>query len=91
MLVERIRKFLKDKLVLELSKEKTRITNASNDQANFLSVGIKKGAHTTYTIKRNVLTRNVKNVRLTASLRRVTTKLAKAGFIKNEAPYPKFA
>lgn len=89
-LMNRVKEFLKNELNLDLSEAKTKITNASKEQAKFLSVGIKRSGHETYSIKNSVLTRNVKNMRLTAPLDRVTNKLALNGFMKDGKPYPKF-
>jgi hypothetical protein len=40
---DRVGKFLKDKLALTLSQEKTRITNARTEEAEFLGYRIRKG------------------------------------------------
>jgi len=89
-LMNRIKEFLRSELNLDLSETKTKITNAGKEQAEFLSVGIKRSGHETYSLKNNVLSRNVKNMRLTAPLDRVTKKLASNGFMKDGVPYPKF-
>jgi group II intron reverse transcriptase/maturase len=89
-LMSRISVFLKESLSLELSEKKTKITNAKDDHAEFLSVRIKRSAHETYAIRGGVLSRNVKNMRLTAPIDRVTKKLANNGFLKENIPYPKF-
>lgn len=88
--MSRISVFLKESLSLELSEKKTQITNAKDDHAEFLSVRIKRSAHETYAIRGGVLSRNVKNMRLTAPIDRVTKKLANNGFLKENIPYPKF-
>jgi hypothetical protein len=88
--MNKVRKFLKEELGLELSEEKTNITNVNLEQAEFLSVKIKRSGHTTFSHKKNVLTRNVKNIRLTASIEMVTKKLADSGFLKENEPSPKF-
>jgi group II intron reverse transcriptase/maturase len=89
-LMEKIRIFLKNELKLELSETKTKITNASKEVAEFLSVRIRRSNHITFSNKKNVLTRNVRNLRLTAPIDRVTKKLTVNGFMKNNSPYPKF-
>jgi len=89
-IMNKVRKFLKEELGLELSEEKTNITNVNLEQAEFLSVKIKRSGHTTFSHKKNVLTRNVKNIRLTASIEKVTKKLADSGFLKENEPSPKF-
>lgn len=86
----RIKEFLKSELNLDLSETKTKITNANKEQAEFLSVRIKRSNHETYSLKKNVLTRNVKNMRLTAPLDKVTKKLTLNGFMEGNTPYPKF-
>jgi len=90
MIIERIKLFLKDELILDLSKTKTKITNANNEQAEFLSVRIARSSHTTFSRRRNILTRNVKNMRLLAPIDKVTKKLTTGGFLKENRPYPKF-
>jgi len=94
MLMNRIKDFLKSELKLDLSERKTKITNASKEHAEFLSVRIRRSRHETYTLKKNVSllrkSRNVKNMRLTAPLDNVTKKLALNGFIIGNIPYPKF-
>lgn len=86
----KIKDFLKNELDLELSETKTKITNTSKEVAEFLSVRIKRSNHVTFSNKRNVLTRNVRNLRLTAPIDKITKKLAINGFMKENNPYPKF-
>ena len=86
----KIKDFLKNELDLELSETKTKITNSNKEVAEFLSVRIKRSNHVTFSNKRNVLTRKVRNLRLTAPIDRVTKKLAINGFMKENSPYPKF-
>jgi hypothetical protein len=88
--MNRIKVFLKDELFLDLSETKTKITNSSKEQAMFLSVGLKRGNHDSFSLKDNVLTRNVKNIRMIAPIDKVTKKLTNNGFMKDNAPYPKF-
>jgi group II intron reverse transcriptase/maturase len=90
ILMNRIKDFLKSELNLELSETKTKITNANKEHAEFLSVRIKRSGHETYTVRKHNLSRNVKNMRLTAPLDKVTKKLTSNGFIKENKPYPKF-
>lgn len=82
--------FLKERLDLELSETKTRITNAKSEHAEFLSVRIKRSNHETYALRRKVISRKVKNLRLTAPIDKVTKKLANNGFMEKGRPYPKF-
>lgn len=85
----KIRTFLEAELKLELSMEKTRIINCREEAGLFLGTHIKKGVHTTYR-SQGRLKRNVKNIRLTAPLGRVTKKLRDGGFIADNEPAPKF-
>jgi len=89
-LVGKIKNFLRDELMLELSETKTKITNANQEHAEFLSVRIRKSNHETYSVRRNVLSRNVKNMRLLAPIDKITKKLRTNGFLKEDRPYPKF-
>ena len=77
-------------MLLELSETKTKITNPNNEHAEFLSVRIMRSGHVTYSRRRNVLTRNVKNMRLLAPIDKITKKLITNGFVKDGRPYPKF-
>lgn len=90
MIMNRIKDFLKSELKLDLSQTKTKITNSNKEQAEFLSVRIKRSGQETFSLNKNVLTRNVKKMRLTAPLDKVTKKLTLNGFIKENTPYPKF-
>lgn len=85
-----IRTFLRDKLGLELSETKTKITNANSEHAEFLSVRIKRSNHVTFALRRGVISRNVKNMRLLAPIDKVTKKLMNNGFMEKGRPYPKF-
>lgn len=89
-LMDKISNFLKSELNLELSEKKTRITNASKDYAEFLSVRIKRGSHETYSIRGKTLSRNIKGLRLLAPIDKITKKLVSNGFLKENRPYPKF-
>ena len=64
--------------------------NARSETASFLSVQIRKKNHRTFSIRNGILKRNVNNVFMTASIDKITKKLANNGFIKNNLPYPKF-
>lgn len=88
--MNRIKDFLKSELNLDLSETKTKITNANKEHAEFLSVRIKRSGHETFTRKKYALSRNVKNMRLTAPIDKVTKNLTSNGFIKGNTPYPKF-
>jgi biopolymer transport protein ExbD len=88
--MERIRGFLREDLKLDLSEAKTKITNAKEENAEFLSVRIKRSGHTTYTNLGGFSRKNVKNMRLTAPIDKITKKLTNAGFLKEGTPNPKF-
>lgn len=87
LLLQKIKSFLESELQLELSVEKM-ITNCREDAATFLSTVIKRGAH--FRRSQGRLKRNVRNIRLTAPLERVTKKLSAGGFLKENEPTPKF-
>lgn len=86
----KIRTFLEAELKLELSMEKTKITNCREEAGLFLGTHIKKGVHTTYRRSQGRLKRNVKNTRLTAPMGRITKKLRDGGFMADNEPSPKF-
>lgn len=88
-IIQNIQEFLTN-LNLVLSPEKTQITNAKEEMATFLSVRIQKKNHRTFSTRQGILRRNVNNVRMTASIDKVTKKLTNNGFIKRNTPYPKF-
>jgi hypothetical protein len=88
--LEKIRIFLKEELNLDLSEAKTKVTNAKDEQAEFLSVRIRRSGRTTFTSHGNITRRNVKNLRLTAPIDKITTNLSTYGFMKEGNPYPKF-
>lgn len=90
MLTDKIREFLKSELHLELSEEKTKITNAKTEHAEFLSVRLKRSLHGTFTQRGNTLKRNVRNIRLLAPIDKITKKLYANGFMKDDRPHPKF-
>lgn len=89
-LVSEIRVFLREELELELSETKTKITNANSEYAEFLSVRVNRGNHETYSTRRGVKSRNVKNLRFLAPVDTITKKLANNGFMEKGIPYPKF-
>ena len=82
--------FLRESLKLELSKEKTKITNVNSDFARFLSVDIRKFQHTKFRKVRGRNTRVTDALRLTAPLERITAKLKANGFLKENRPAPRF-
>ena len=91
-ILNQLRNFLLNELKLNLSEEKTLITNASREKANFLGTRIGRGNHQTYNkslgsyIRRN----NCQEVRLEAPLDRIRKKLNAVGFLKDVTPVPRF-
>ena len=90
LILEKIRDFLKVELKLDLSNEKTKITNSKNDVACFLSVNIRRFKQITFRRVKSRLTRITDSLRLTAPLDRIIRKLKTNGFIKEGSPAPRF-
>lgn len=90
----RINVFLKEELGLNLSLEKTLITNAQNDKAIFIGTTLGRGSHTTFSLsKSGHIKRNSKEIRLEAPLDRINKKLKEAGFLSKQQekiPLPRF-
>nr|UED14394.1 hypothetical protein [Ophiocordyceps sp.] len=89
-ILKRIEEFLASELNLELSKEKTKITSAKFETANFLSVKINKFKHMRYRRVNGRLTRVTDSLRLTAPISKIVNKLKTNGFIKNKETIPRF-
>lgn len=89
-ILEKVGKFISERLKLNLSIEKTKITNTKSEVARFLSVDIKRFNHRTYRRVKGRLTRITDALRLTAPLERVTAKLKSNGFLKKNNPAPRF-
>jgi hypothetical protein len=86
--------FLKNELELNLSLEKTLITNAQKDKATFLGTTIGRSRHASFSLsKSGHLKRNSKEIRLEASFDRVNKKLKESGFLsksQKNLPLPRF-
>jgi len=92
-ILKKIKQFLENELKLELSSEKTLITNTKSETALFLSTRIMRAQHETFRkIKKypGMLIRNNKILRMTAPIDTVTMKLKLNGFIKENEPSPRF-
>ena len=89
-ILEKTKQYLKSELHLDLSDEKTLITNAQNESALFLSTKIKKRDHGSFRRIKGFLVRNVREIRLTAPLDKITKKMTDNGFLKKNEPSPKF-
>lgn len=86
-----MREFLRSRLKLELSVEKTHITNIRNDNATFLSTEIKRFEHQLYTRKRGRLTRITSDgLRFAAPIKNILKKLKNNGFLKKNKSVPRF-
>lgn len=81
--------FFKSELKLDLSPEKTLITNARTGKALFLGTKLLRASHQTLSSSRFVK-RNGRDIRMEASLDRVYKKLSEAGFVKDRIPTPRF-
>lgn len=91
-ILDRIRRFLKSELLLDLSVAKTLITNIGTDYASFLGVKIKRAGSDSL-IRRaggKDIARNAKALRFVAPIDRSLKKLKSAGFIAKEVANPKF-
>lgn len=89
-ILAKIKKFLLEELKLELSEEKTKITNIKNVAASFLSISIRRFNHTQFRRVKGRLTRVTDSLRLTAPLDKIVKKLQTSGFIKKRLPAPRF-
>lgn len=89
-ILDKVRQYLKSELRLNLSDEKTLITNAQNDTALFLSTKITRRNHGSFRRMNGFLVRNVREIRLTAPIDKITKKLTDNGFLKENEPSPRF-
>nr|UEX92783.1 hypothetical protein [Ophiocordyceps lanpingensis] len=89
-IMNKVRQFLKNKLELELSEEKTLISNVNNDHVTFLSTRIKRFQKVSFRRINGKLTRNVKGLRFMAPIDRIVKKLQTNGFLVNNMPAPRF-
>lgn len=89
-ILEKVKQYLKSELRLNLSDEKTLITNAQNDSALFLSTKFQRRDHGSFRRMNGFLVRNVREIRLTAPIDKITKKLTVNGFLKENEPSPRF-
>jgi group II intron reverse transcriptase/maturase len=90
-ILTKITSFLKTELNLNLSPDKTLITNANLNRALFLGTKIGRAHHRTYTLGRSGYPkRNSLEIRLEAPLDRIRRKLSDTGFLKGNIPTPRF-
>jgi len=90
-ILNKLERFLKSELKLDLSIEKTLITNARTDKALFLGTNLLRASHQTLSSSRfGFVKRNGRDIRMEASLDRVYKKLSEAGFVKDRIPIPRF-
>lgn len=91
MILEKVENFLRDDLKLEMSKEKTHVTNIKYEKARFLSTEITKFDHVKFMRRNGRLTRVTSDVlRLTAPMKTILKKLRSNGFLKENKPAPRF-
>lgn len=90
-ILDQIRNFLASELKLELSLDKTVITNAKSEKALFLGTRIGRARHTSFSRgKDGNLKRNGKIIRLEAPLERIKKKLKETNFMESNLPAPRF-
>jgi len=90
-ILEQLRVFLRDKLKLTLSENKTLITNARYGRANFLGTRIHRGRHPTLNYSLGSFARsNNREIRLEVPLDRIHKKLNDVGLLKDRTPVPRF-
>jgi len=76
---------------LTISESKTKITNINTDKVVFLGVNIFRAKHIKYSRKSSsAKQRQNLQLRMTASLDRIRSKLTMSNFIKYGKPYPRF-
>lgn len=91
MILNKVEKFFKFELFINLSLDKTLITDAKTSRTIFLGTSIGRAQHRSYSAsglgnrKRNAL-----EIRLEAPLDRINRKLTETGFMKNKVPIPRF-
>lgn len=89
-ILDKVRTFLLEELKLDLSDEKTKITNSRLERASFLSINIKKFKTLHYRRVKGRPTRTAEALRMTAPIDKIVGKLKTSGFIKNGIPVPRF-
>lgn len=90
ILLNRIKAFLKENLRLNLSEQKTLITNAKVAKALFLGTRFGKSHHQSFNKHHGFLRRNNPGMRMVAPLDRIMKKLSEAGLVKDKKPIPRF-
>lgn len=90
-ILDKIRRFLKEELELELNEDKTLIIHSSTGRALFLGTEIFRARRNTFCrdVKGKVI-RNARRVRMEAPKWRIVKKLTEAGFVKNGRSVPRF-
>ncbi|RCI07407.1 hypothetical protein L249_4505 [Ophiocordyceps polyrhachis-furcata BCC 54312] len=84
-ILEKVTKYLKHELMLEVSVSKTKITNLNNDRAIFLGFNICRAKQDTFGRRnRGVRIRDVKGLKFAAPIERCVKKLTVSGFIRND-------
>lgn len=90
MLLEKIKTFLKEELKLNLSENKTLITNADKGKALFLGTNIYRSRHQVFNKSVGFAKRIGKEIRLVVPLERAINKLRSAKFLVRDVPSPRF-
>lgn len=89
-MLARVKKFLSEELFLELSEQKTLITNLNLDKVHFLGTGIFRTRITTYGRKsKGRPVRDNRTLRMIAPIDTIIKKLNNAGIIKNGISAPR--
>lgn len=89
-LLSQIKSFLKEELGLNLSEQKTLITNARTSKALFLGTKFGKSHHQSFNKHLGFLRRNNTGIRMVAPLDRIMKKLNEAGLVRDKKPIPRF-
>ena len=89
-ILDRIRIYLKEELKLNLSEEKTLITNANKEKALFLGTQIYRSRHQSFSRSLKFTKRLGREIRLMAPIERITKKLKEAGFLDKGVSVPRF-
>lgn len=89
-LLDNISKFLKFELKLNLSEEKTLITNSNKGKAIFLGTLISKSQHQSFNRSLGFARRNNREIRLEAPLDRIIKKLREANILDGTVTAPRF-
>ena len=89
-LLNKITLFLKEEFNLNLSAEKTLITNANKGKAYFLGTLIRKSTPPHQSFKRSLIIRQSTPIRLEAPLDKISQKLREAKILDGIVPVPRF-